>query len=363
METNNIFPYKATHPVELIKDELEARGMSKKELAERMGIMQSNLSRLMRGNTPLSIEMARRLESALDIPANFWIELQLQYDSDSAAIAQRNIEEQNAICIEKSLSLTFNLSELYKRLQLNHSHYIHDKLIALQELFGVEAANLPILAPVGAFKKSESLATDERNLATWLLLAYLSAKRNAPSMVYIEGNADLAARDIASEMNSGVLTQERISRILDGYGISYSVVPKLDKVPVDAYSTWEMDYPAIVTTNRRNDMSCLVFNVLHELGHISLHLTKGGKECFVHNEESTSKKEDEANNYAANMLIPRPIWNNIRCSAIPKGFAYIVEHLRNEASLNGLSQDVVIWRYKYETKCYNLKGAKPSPIV
>lgn len=50
---NNITPFEATHPVELIKDELKARGMSKKELATRMNILQANLSRLLRGGTSI----------------------------------------------------------------------------------------------------------------------------------------------------------------------------------------------------------------------------------------------------------------------------------------------------------------------
>ena len=58
---NNITPFEATHPVELIKDELKARGMSKKELATRMNIQQANLSRLIRGGTSISVDIARKL--------------------------------------------------------------------------------------------------------------------------------------------------------------------------------------------------------------------------------------------------------------------------------------------------------------
>ena len=37
MIANNIDPYEPTHPGELIKDEIEFRGISQKKLADRMG--------------------------------------------------------------------------------------------------------------------------------------------------------------------------------------------------------------------------------------------------------------------------------------------------------------------------------------
>ena len=50
METSRIdnkAPHRAVHPSEIIKDELDARSMSKKDFAKRIGMQQSNLSRLL----------------------------------------------------------------------------------------------------------------------------------------------------------------------------------------------------------------------------------------------------------------------------------------------------------------------------
>lgn len=48
--------------------------------------------------------------------------------------------------------------------------------------------------------------------------------------------------------------------------ISYQVVAKLEKTPIDAVAIQMSDYPAIVVSHRYNDMSKLIFNVLYELG-------------------------------------------------------------------------------------------------
>ena len=91
METikENFLPLEAIHPSELIKDEIKARGMQKKELAERLGIKASNLSRLLSGRSNITSSIALRLEQALDIPAECWMGLQLSYERDVKLISQR----------------------------------------------------------------------------------------------------------------------------------------------------------------------------------------------------------------------------------------------------------------------------------
>ena len=92
METNNnteIIPFAAVHPTEIIKDEIKARGVSQKELAFRMGMKTSNLSKLLRGEN-ITPAIAAQLELALDIPSDYWLNLQSQYEVDSKNVALRN---------------------------------------------------------------------------------------------------------------------------------------------------------------------------------------------------------------------------------------------------------------------------------
>ena len=43
---DNKTPFMATHPYDIVKEEMKARGMTQKELAARMGDEQSNLRKL-----------------------------------------------------------------------------------------------------------------------------------------------------------------------------------------------------------------------------------------------------------------------------------------------------------------------------
>ena len=79
----------ATHPGEMIKDELKERRMTQKQLANETGIKASVLSETINGKRSISLNVAIALEKALGIPADVWMNMQTQYNIDSANIATR----------------------------------------------------------------------------------------------------------------------------------------------------------------------------------------------------------------------------------------------------------------------------------
>ena len=90
MSKKELTPFVATHPGEMIKDELKERGMTQKQLADQTGIKPSVLSETINGKRSVSLSVAVALEKALGIPADIWMNLQTQYDLDKANIAARD---------------------------------------------------------------------------------------------------------------------------------------------------------------------------------------------------------------------------------------------------------------------------------
>jgi addiction module HigA family antidote len=86
---SQLIPAEATHPGELIRDELKERGLTQKQLAMDTGIKPSVISETINGKRSVSVKTAAALESVLGIPAEYWLNLQSQYDLDTAAIAGR----------------------------------------------------------------------------------------------------------------------------------------------------------------------------------------------------------------------------------------------------------------------------------
>lgn len=94
MNDNNTVPAIATHPGELIKDELRERNMSQKQLAIQSGIKPSVLNETINGKRAISLNVAVALEKVLGIPADYWMNLQMQYNLDVAAIEGRDTQKE-----------------------------------------------------------------------------------------------------------------------------------------------------------------------------------------------------------------------------------------------------------------------------
>lgn len=83
------------HPGEMIKDEIEARGITQRKLAEQMEVSASVLNEVLNGKRPVTTEYAMMLEAVLGIDAGIWLRLQMDYNiqvakNDNSFLAKLN---------------------------------------------------------------------------------------------------------------------------------------------------------------------------------------------------------------------------------------------------------------------------------
>ena len=70
-----------SHPGETLRDlYLVPLGVSITTAAEALGVSRKHVSEIVNGRAPVSAEMAVRLAAALGTEAEFWVNLQAQYD-------------------------------------------------------------------------------------------------------------------------------------------------------------------------------------------------------------------------------------------------------------------------------------------
>ena len=79
-EVDKLEPYIPTHPGEVIKDEIEYRGISQRMLAAEIGVSYTQLNEVLNGKRPLNTEMAILIATALDLDAEPLLALQTRYD-------------------------------------------------------------------------------------------------------------------------------------------------------------------------------------------------------------------------------------------------------------------------------------------
>ena len=73
-----------THPGEVLKDEIEERGISQRQLADSMGLTYSVVNEILNGHRPLTAKTALMFEAALDVPADSLMYLQTKYNMQMA---------------------------------------------------------------------------------------------------------------------------------------------------------------------------------------------------------------------------------------------------------------------------------------
>ena len=97
MIANNVDPYYPVHPGEVLKDEIEYRGISQKKLAAAMDVPYTLLNEVLNGKRQLNTELALLIEAVLDLPAEPLLKMQASYNM---LVAKRNgkfIEKLNNI--------------------------------------------------------------------------------------------------------------------------------------------------------------------------------------------------------------------------------------------------------------------------
>lgn len=80
---NEIISAFLTHPGEILKDEIEYRGISQRQLEDEMGIAYSALNKLLNARRPVTEKTALLFEAALGVNAEPLLKMQMRYSLQS----------------------------------------------------------------------------------------------------------------------------------------------------------------------------------------------------------------------------------------------------------------------------------------
>ena len=84
------YPDVAIPPGEYLAEEIEARGISQRELAKRMQRPVNAINEIINGKKSVTAETALQLEAVMpEIPARFWLNLETDYQLTKALVKRR----------------------------------------------------------------------------------------------------------------------------------------------------------------------------------------------------------------------------------------------------------------------------------
>ena len=358
-EKNKIVPFMVVAPGATIKAELEARNIKQKDFAKAIGMQATHLSELIKGKRAISPKVAEDLERELGINAKFWMKLKAEYEYDCEVIKKRSIEEQKAQSLLNEYGEMINISLIFKRIGVAFASCVEKLNFIINQLRLPKPAELKY--NLGKFRKSEKSGTDHRAIYTWEVLAQYAARQQQTTQVYDPENDDYI-QQLADVFNKNEDVIESTRKILSDNGIRFCIVEKVDKASIDGYSFLDEDgTPSIVVTKRYDRIDNFAFAVMHEIGHLKLHVSETEKR-FINLMEDT-KEEQEANTFACNHLIPEKLWKSTTIPQVQLNKPWLIEKKYSQwAEENNLHKWIVLGRISHETGMYKFKNDESRKI-
>lgn len=331
------YPMGMPDPVEAIKFRMEQAGLKQADLVPYIG-SKGKVSEVLSRKRPLSLNMIRKLHEGLGIPA----EVLLREPGKEISKPAYSFRE-------------FPLSEMVKRGYLagfkgslaQAREYGEELLSDLFSVFGSEPPE-----PVHCRRSEKPI--NEHSLLAWQARALheISGEKLAefaPESVDEDFGAMLA------KLSYSERGPKTAVEFLNKKGVHVVFLKHLPKTYLDGASFLAPDgNPVIGMTLRHDRLDNFWFTLLHELGHVHLHL-HDRREAFFDDTDRPDNTEDpreaQANDFAAKALIPDSVWKSAKSSLLKRPTADKVKHFADSLNVHSA---IVAGRIRWERRNYAL---------
>lgn len=329
------------NPIAAIEFRMDQAGLSQRDLVTYIG-SRAKVSEVLSGKRAITMAMARALHEHLGIPAEVLLQRtgvrELTADADPRRFPLREMAKRGWVSNPPDFA--------------SHAQALIDDLF--HRAGGRQAA-------AALYRKNDhqrmNAKVDPYALEAWCLHVLAEANAVSPPVDYERGVVTHDFLQEVAHLSSRENGVRQVRGLLAERGIAFQVAPHLPKTHLDGAALWSGDgRPVIGLTLRYDRIDSFWFSLLHELAHVSLHLDKDSSDWFVEdftlgNTGGTSGdlKEQEANEWAQNALIPSAVWEASPVREEPTAMAVI-----DLAQALGIHPAMVAGRVRYEQRNYHL---------
>jgi HTH-type transcriptional regulator/antitoxin HigA len=292
-------PNWASPPGDTIRYILDRSGVRLDEFARRIERPTDSAHALLKGNLEITAELASKLELVLGTSSSFWLSREAQYREDLARLEQT--ATQKAWLSELPLKDMIRFGWI--KAERTVSHQVRECL-SFFNIADISSYGKYRLAVVdAAFRTSPSLKAESGAVAAWLRQGEIETG----SLQCLPWNPDCFRQALGKIR---VLTREKdprrfvpeLQRICAECGVAVGVI----RAPQGCRASGAVRFVApdramLVLSFRYLSDDHFWFTFFHEAGHLLLHQHT----LFLESSEKVStREEDEANEFAARVLIP-----------------------------------------------------------
>lgn len=332
----------AIPPGEFLEEVIESLGMSKDELAKRMGRPAAKLSAIFKGEKAITPETALQLETVVGVPAHIWTGLETEYRLVLALQEEDQREEE--LLKEAVFVKEFCYTELVKEGAVQKCTRPADKVRELQRFFGVRSlVSVPTLRRYEAAFRCGKTANGKRTpeaVAAWLRFGEKRA-RAAACEPYNEDSLKAALPRIRTmTIEPPDQFEKSLISVLADCGVAMVLCRHFPKTQAHGATFWLGREKAVLMLSLRGKWADIFwFSLFHELGHLLLHR----REDVFLEDGATGGREEEADRFAANTLIPEDAWQRFTDSGLT-GLSSIKAFARKM----GIHPGIVVGRLQHD---------------
>lgn len=287
------------HPGEYLREELEARGWSQRDLAFVIDVPETGINPVINGKRGISPEMAKALGDAFDQSPEYWINLQRMYDLQQAP------EPTSDVAKRGRLQDVYPVREMIKRGWLAKQKNAEKLEGELVKFFGCSGLDeVPYLRH--AAKKTHYEETPPAQVV-WLFRIRQIAKG-----MKLPAYSEIALRKAIprlAELRYAPEEVHQVAKILGECGVRFVVVESLPGAKIDGVCLWlSPEAPVIGMSLQRDYIDNFWFGLRHEIEHV---LRRHGfqRECvdeqFQPMAQDVPAEEKMANTAGAEFCVPQ----------------------------------------------------------
>ncbi len=345
MRAHAKYPFRPDYAIpagETLQETLDALGMSQADLAERTGLTTKTINLIVKGTAPITPETALHFERVLGTPASFWNNREQQYREALARLAEEGRLQGDSTWLKR-----IPYAAMVKAGWVTFAKDPIAQLKIVLNFFGVGGPKQWEAVwgkPLVAYRDSKAFQKDPGAVAAWLRKGELEAQ-----CIETKPFEDAKLRAVLKQARAMTrLPREefvpKLRTLCADAGVALVLVRELPGTRTHGATRWLTASKALIQLSFRyksNDQ--LWFSFYHEAGHILLH---GKREMFLEENGGGSQKEDEANKFAADWLIPPVEYGRFRESGEYRSHVGVETFARQV----GIAPGIVVGRLQFEKK-------------
>lgn len=297
---SNYFEYNdkiAFHPGYYIKEIVDGSGLTQEDFAKRLDTTPKNLSLLIRGEQSLSCDIAMKLSRMLGTSVSYWLNLQSTYDALLAEYkSELELQQEKRIfdyLDYKYFRDEFNLPDLPRQPKA--------QIVQMRNFLGTASLTVFGKRDMAVSFRSETSELSERNIVKANVMVQIATNmaltKSAPK--YNRALFQKAVQYALSLTKNHSEFYPLLEKAFFDAGVVFIILPNLSGSKING-ATKKIGHSIMLMVNdRRLNSDTFWFSLFHEIGHI----LRG--DYGISFEEENGTKEEEADIFAENMLIPR----------------------------------------------------------